>query len=92
MNFAHFLHCLVEDLRSSLPVSLGFEAPLFVPVVRTFQDLSRARTREPSAWSFGAGAYVTAVAVPLMSYVLRHIHEQLNPEGVNGFETVTRGI
>jgi len=79
MNFAHFLNCIVNDLRSSLPVSLGFEAPLFVPVAQDFQQLNRARNQEPSAWSFGAGAYVTAVAVPLMSYVLRHIHEKLNP-------------
>ena len=56
MNFAHFLDFLILDLRSQLPVALGFEAPLFVPVVPAFRDLTRARTQEPSAWSFRAGA------------------------------------
>ncbi|EMI21682.1 hypothetical protein RMSM_01379, partial [Rhodopirellula maiorica SM1] len=37
MDFDHFLNSIVNDLRASLPVSLGFEAPLFLPVVQDFQ-------------------------------------------------------
>lgn len=77
MNFGHFLDLIVQDLRGNLPVALGFEAPMFLPVAPTFCDLTRARTGEPAAWSFGAGAYVTTVAIPLMSHTLQHIRLNL---------------
>jgi hypothetical protein len=79
MNFGHFLYLIVQDLRGNLPVALGFEALMFLPVASDFLDLTRARTAEPAAWSFGAGAYVTTVAIPLMSYTLRHIRSNLDP-------------
>ena len=63
MNFGHFLDLIVQDLRGNLPVALGFEAPMFLPVASAFGDLTRARTREPAAWSFGAGAYVATVGI-----------------------------
>lgn len=79
MDFGHFLDLIVQDLRN-FPVALGFEAPMFLPVTAAFDDLTRARTREPAAWSFGAGAYVTSVAIPLMSYILRHIKISFNDD------------
>jgi hypothetical protein len=77
MNFSHFLDRIVQDLRAGVPVALGFEAPMFLPVAADIGNLTRARTAEPAAWSFGAGAYVTTVAIPLMAYTLRHIRSNL---------------
>lgn len=59
-----FLERLDRDLRAKLPVALGFEAPLFLPVASIIGDLTRARFNEPGPWSFGAGAYVTTVVIP----------------------------
>lgn len=38
-----FLERFARDLRDDLPVALGFEAPLFLPVAPTIGDLTRAR-------------------------------------------------
>lgn len=74
-----FLERLVRDLRADLPVALGFEAPLFLPVASTIGDLTRARLNEPGPWSFGPGAYVTTVSIPLMALTLRHIRSEVDP-------------
>jgi len=73
------LELLAHDLRSELPVALGFEAPLFLPVASAINDLTRARRNEPSSWSFGPGAYVTTVAIPLIALTLRHVRSEIDP-------------
>lgn len=67
------------DLRAELPVALGFEAPLFLPVASASCDLTRARHNEPGPWSFGPGAYVTTIVIPLMALTLRHIRSEFDP-------------
>jgi hypothetical protein len=79
MNFSDFLTCLVNDLKNKVPVSLGFEAPLFLPVTDDVNNLSDARENEPAAWSASAGAYSAALAIPVVSYVLRHIRKNVHP-------------
>ena len=79
MVYDQFLDSIVRDLRADLPVALGFEAPMFLPVAPAFGDLTRARIGEPAAWSFGAGSYVTTIATPLMAFTLRHIRSQITP-------------
>jgi hypothetical protein len=74
-----FLEQLVRDLRADLPVALGFEAPLFLPVASAIADLTRARRNEPGPWSFGPGAYVTTVAIPLIALTLRHVRAEIDP-------------
>jgi hypothetical protein len=74
-----FLEQLVRDLRADLPVALGFEAPLFLPVASAIADLTRARRNEPGPWSFGPGAYVTTVAIPLIALTLRHVRAEVDP-------------
>ena len=74
-----FLEQLARDLRADLPVALGFEAPLFLPVAPNIGDLTRARLNEPGAWSFGPGAYVTTVVIPLMTLTLKHIRSAVTP-------------
>lgn len=76
-DFGLFLDQIAQDMRASLPVALGFEAPLFLPVAAVVADLTRARRGEPGPWSFGAGAYVTTVAIPLMALTLQHIRTSL---------------
>ena len=60
-------------------MALGFEAPLFLPVAPTIGDLTRARLNEPGPWSFGPGAYVTTVVIPLMALTLRHLRSAVTP-------------
>jgi hypothetical protein len=79
MNFSDFLTCLVNDLKRKVPVSLGFEAPLFLPVTEDVKNLSDARENEPAAWSASAGAYSATLAIPVISYVLRHIRKNVHP-------------
>lgn len=74
-----FLERLARDLRANLPVALGFEAPLFLPVAPIIGDLTRARLNEPGPWSFGPGAYVATVVIPLMALTLRHIRSAVAP-------------
>jgi hypothetical protein len=74
-----FLELLACDLRENLPVALGFEAPLFLPVAFTIGNLTRARDNEPAAFSAGAGACVTTIAIPLMALTLRHIRSKVDP-------------
>ena len=72
-----FLEQIDYDLRAGLPVALGFEAPLFLPVAASVADLTRARLNEPGPWSYGAGAYVTTVGIPLIALTLRYIRSAL---------------
>ena len=78
-DFELFLDLIARDLRAGLPVALGFEAPLFLPVAAAIGDLTRARRNEPGPWSFGPGAYVTTISIPLMALTLRHVRSEIDP-------------
>jgi hypothetical protein len=74
-----FLQLLTADLSRRLPVALGFEAPLFLPVAANIGQLTLARQGEPAAWSVTPGANVTTIGIPLMALTLRKIQECVEP-------------
>jgi len=65
-------------LNSRAPVALGFECPLFVPLVENEASLTSARPGEGSRpWSAGAGCGALATGLVEVAWVLRAIRAQL---------------
>jgi hypothetical protein len=71
---------VVQALQAGVPVALGFEAPLFIPVPEDPSRLGKARPCDaPSpSWSSRVGASVLATAMVQIPWVLRFIHEQIS--------------
>ena len=68
-----------DDLASGLRVALGFEAPLFVPLPDTEQELCKARSGEGSRpWSAAGGLGSMGIAVQESAYVLGVIASRLS--------------
>jgi hypothetical protein len=66
---------IAEDLRCGYSIALGFEAPLFIPVPRSADDLSKGREGEDGCpFSAQAGAYVTTLGMHQAAWVLREIY------------------
>lgn len=65
---------LVADLATGRPISLGFEAPLFIPVPDDPSELSAARPGEGSS-SFSAppGLAVATLGLHQLAWILRRI-------------------
>ena len=64
-----------EMLNKGKPVALGFECPLFVPLVRKECDITKSRPGEGShPWSAGAGSTVLAIGLAQVAWVLREVH------------------
>jgi hypothetical protein len=62
---------LVADLGDRAPVSLGIEAPLFLPVPVTSPELSRGRDGDGNRSCFAsAGACVTTLGLHELAYIL----------------------
>lgn len=60
-----FVTSIVDSIRNDEQVSVGFEAPMFVPVRDNVMEIGSARTGEGNrSWSAGAGtgALVTRVS------------------------------
>jgi hypothetical protein len=75
---------IVADALRSGPVTLGFEAPMFVPYRTEWRKLTKARTGECGdginrAFSASAGATATVTALVVVPYVLRQLR-QLVPD------------
>jgi len=67
------------DLAKNLPVALGFECPLFVPLYDQPKQLTMARLGEGNrAWSAGAGCGALATGLAQVAWLLREIHGQLD--------------
>ena len=86
---------LRNDLRAGRPVAIGFECPLFIPVLR--QDLgafTKARPREPKAWSAGPGAAALATGLAELIHVLDAIRQDNIPAFLewNQFSVTKRGL
>lgn len=65
-------------LNSPSPVALGFECPLFVPLVEDEACLTNARPGEGSRpWSAGAGSGSLATGLVQVAWVLQAIRAQL---------------
>jgi hypothetical protein len=63
-----------EDLEGGVPVALGFECPLFVPVPGDPLRLGTARTGEGSRpWSAGAGTAALATGIVQAAWVLAEL-------------------
>jgi hypothetical protein len=81
-NFEWAATRIARDLRAGVAVALGFEAPGCIPVPADATLLAKARTGEvregqSRPWSYGAGAYVTTMAIQLGAWLLREINAQL---------------
>jgi hypothetical protein len=66
---------LIEgDLRKGLPLSLGIEAPLFIPVPVGERDLSWGRDGERDRSCFAPpGGYVTTLGLHELAYILSRL-------------------
>lgn len=66
-------------LNTQHPVALGFECPLFVPLVEDELQLTSARPGEGSkAWSAGAGCGALATGLVEVAWVLQAVHGRLS--------------
>ena len=86
---------LQKDLGAGRPIALGFECPLFIPVLR--QDLgafTMGRPTEPKAWSAGPGAAALATGLAELIHVLDAIRQDRVPAFVEWgkFSEVRQGL
>ena len=66
---------IADCIRTGESVSLGVEAPLFIPVPNDKANLSRGRLNEKDrSWAAPAGGYVTALAVHQCAWLLKELH------------------
>lgn len=68
---------IARDLLEQRPVALGFECPLFVPLVKDPQRLGCKRPGEALAWSAGAGTGALATGLVQVLWLLREIRERV---------------
>lgn len=77
-SIADLAERVAQDLRTLRPVALGFECPLFVPVVNDPQRLGCSRPGERSrSWSAGAGAGVLATGLVQVLWLLHEIRARV---------------
>ncbi len=70
-----------QNLNHGLPVALGFECPLFVPLVEDERRLTGARPGEGSrAWSAGAGCGALATGLVQVLWALQEIRCRLTQD------------
>jgi hypothetical protein len=68
----------ISKIAGQVPVAIGFEAPLFIPLRPTAMATLTARSGEGSRpWSAGAGATVTTIALGIVTYALAQLRERL---------------
>ena len=69
---------VADSLNGGHAVALGFECPLFVPLVEQEDSLTSARPGEGCrAWSAGAGCGALATGLVQVAWVLRQTHAWL---------------
>ena len=63
-----------EDLKKNIPLTIGIEAPLFIPVPFDNTFLGKARQNEGNrAWSAGAGSAVAILGLQQVAFILKMI-------------------
>jgi len=68
---------VADDLSAGVPVALGFECPIFVPVPVDSLRLGMARTGEGNrSWSAGAGTGALATGLVQMAWILERLHDR----------------
>jgi hypothetical protein len=73
-NIERLAAAIRSDLQSGFSVSLGFEAPLFIPVPSDAADLSRRRCGERNrSWSAPPGLAVATLAVHQVAWLLKNL-------------------
>src|SRR4051812_33674605 len=71
---------VINDLTLNVPVALGFECPLFVPITTDPHSLTCARPGEGNrAWSAGAGAGSMATGLTETLWILDRIKKAAPP-------------
>lgn len=67
-----------KSLANGYPVALGFECPLFVPLLDDEKSLTNARPGEGSrAWSAGAGCGALATGLVQVAWILQEVRRGL---------------
>ena len=70
---------VAEHLNRCIPVALGFECPLFVPLPDDETKLGKSRPGEGSRpWSAGAGSGVLATGLVQVAWVLKAVLDELD--------------
>jgi hypothetical protein len=88
---------LAQDLRAGVPVALGFECPLFVPVPAQPLRLGAARQGEGSRpWSAGAGTGALTTGLVQAAWVLGELRKHRAKDHIHiewdAFRVAGRGI
>lgn len=77
---------VAENLNHSVPVALGFECPLFVPISDDPAELTSRRGGEDNRpWSAGAGLGALGAGLTEVVWILRRIREQLSAPPVSAY-------
>lgn len=76
-EIVELVDAVAEDLDAGIPVALGFECPLFVPVPKDPFRLGAARPGEGSrSWSAGAGTGALATGLVQAAWVLGELRQR----------------
>jgi hypothetical protein len=70
---------IIACLRLGVPVAVGFEMPLFLPVPEVPTALGKARPTDTEApsWSSSTGASIMATGIVQAGWVLRRVFEEV---------------
>jgi hypothetical protein len=72
---------VIEDLNDGLPIALGFECPLFVPLADDPVRLTSARPGDGNRpWSAASGVQSMAIGLVQATWVLHRIRQAGRPE------------
>ncbi len=75
-DIARLCSRLISDLMNNVSVALGFEAPLFLPVPDSADNLSQGRSNEGNRSCFApAGAYVATLALHQTAWIFKRLHD-----------------
>jgi hypothetical protein len=78
-DIAALVRSIGQRLEKGVPVALGFECPLFVPLPEEPIELTRARNNEGNrAWCAGAGAGALATGLTEVPWILKKLREGLD--------------
>ncbi len=80
-NIDGLIASIVRDASSGASISLGFEAPLFLPIPDSSDQLNSGRTGDSNRSVFApAGAAVTTIGVHESAWILKHLRNALHDE------------
>jgi hypothetical protein len=80
-DIAELADIVAERLDSRVPVALGFECPLFVPISQDPARLTSARIGEGRrAWAAGGGSGALATGLTETVWILRRVRERLSSQ------------